>query len=699
MYQQAVRIFVLFAIIVISAPPVYATREKRVTVNFVDVELSSFTKFTSEVTGKNFVFDDRIKGKVTVFAPSEVTRTELYSLFLSVLELKGFTLLPVKINTYKIIPAREAREKGLQISSGQGPVNENYIIRLIDLKDIGADTALSFLQPIISKDGYISAFAPGNSLLIVDSGLNVEKVLSILELIDIPDVKSDLEMIPLQHANAEEVASLLAESSKQNTRENRQLDTSKVMPASRLNALIVIGDKATRDRIRRFVSLIDVPPVSTHNRVNVYFLENADAGELAKVLQEIVKSTGSGGAKIVQTPGASDFVNISYDKTTNALVVIATPADYQNLVQVIKQLDQRPRQVFVEAMIVEASIDQLKEAGAKWRGVARQKNGKPIAIGGFGSVDALAIDSIIAGLSGFSVGGMGNYLDVPIVRSDGSVSTLTVPGFAALFSLNQFRGAVDVLSTPQILTSDNKEAEIIVGENVPFITRRESDPSRTMSVFSSIERKDVGINLKLTPHIAEGDYVKLDIYQEISAVKEESEEIRQTIGPTTTKRATKTSVVVRDKQTVVIGGLMQERKGDNIYKLPILGDIPILGWLFKFKSDSKAKTNLLVFLTPHIIKDSQDLGKLSDGKRKEFAMLSRDYKPGEIIIRFRADISDQKAQAIVASVGAEVVHWAPEDPNTYHVKLPPDLSLSEAMKKFGLLDEVEIVSPVYLSRN
>lgn len=299
-------------------------------------------------------------------------------------------------------------------------------------------------------------------------------------------------------------------------------------------------------------------------------------------------------------------------------MIVASPTDYQNLIQVIKQLDRRRKQVYVEGMIVEASIDKVQDLGLKWR-ITAQKGGAPVAIGGFGTIDSSSVQSILSGLSGMTVGGMGNFINVPFttVGADGTVtnSTLTVPGFSALFSLQEFKDAINVLSTPQILTSDNKEAEIIVGENVPLISKREANAAQPTSLFTDIERKDVGVTLKLTPQITEGDYVKLDLYQEISAVEQGTTAIITSVGPSLTKRSTKTSVVVKDNQTVVIGGLIQERVEESVTKIPFLGDIPGLGLLFKNKSKEKTKTNLLVFLTPHIVKEAEQLAKLTDRKK------------------------------------------------------------------------------------
>ncbi len=331
----------------------------------------------------------------------------------------------------------------------------------------------------------------------------------------------------------------------------------------------------------------------------------------------------------------------------------------------------------------------------------RKKDGKPVAIGGFGTMDATSLQNVLSGLTGLTAGGMGNFLDVPLttIGSDGTVttSTLTVPGFAALFSLNEFKGAINVLSTPQILTSDNKEAEIVVGENVPFISKRERDITNTSTVLNSIERKDVGITLRLTPQITEGDYVKLDLYQEISSIKQESETILINIGPTTTKRSTKTSVVVKDNQTVVIGGLMEEKEEENINKVPLLGDIPLLGWLFKNKTLEKKKTNLLVFLTPHIVKDAEQLLKLTDNKKIEFAKAEDKYKQGELLVKFSEETIEERISEILSVEGASIISVL-KPKGLYLIKLKNGQDVKEAIKIFNKYKEVEYAEPNYMMK-
>ncbi|MDI6801264.1 MAG: type II secretion system secretin GspD [Thermodesulfovibrionales bacterium] len=686
-------------------------KEEKVTFNFVEVDLPMVTKFISEITGKNFIFDDRIKGKITIIAPSKLSVSDAFNLFTSVLELKGFTVVPSGIDAYKIIPTSEAKQKGVKVSmsSEQRPVNEGYIARLISLKNISSEDAIKLLQPIVSRDGYISSFGPGNLLLLVDSGLNIEKVLNIVESIDQPSLKEDADIVFLKFANADSVAKILNEGVghskiKGMVGQQAQTEAAKSVADQRLNAVILFGDRKIKESMKSLIAAIDVSSPGERGRINVYFLENADATELAKVMEGIIRSAQPQKQPVVGAAPATPFetvsgITIAADKATNSLIIVASPADYQSLLHIIKQLDKRRRQVFVEAMIAEVSIDELRELGVKWRATVKH-NGEPVFIGGFGNIGTSSIESIIYGLNGLTMGGMGNFLDIPITTIDPSTgavstSTLTVPGFAALFNLNEFKGAVNVLSTPQLLTSDNKEAEIVVGENVPFISKRERDITTTNTVLSSIERQDVGIKLKITPQITEGDYVKLDIYQEISSVKQEADSsILINVGPTTTKRSTKTSVVVKDRQTVIIGGLIQEKDEENLTKIPLLGDIPLLGWLFKNKSVAKKKTNLLVFLTPHVVKDAEGLGRITGDKRMEFVKKEKHYVEGELLVKFKEGINNEKAADIISKKGATLIKYT-EQLKVYHIRLRKGQDVEDAISEFSSMPEIEYAEPNY----
>ena len=699
------------------------SKDQKVTLNFVDVDLPVITKFISEITRKNFLFDERVKGKITIIAPSKLSIGEAYNLFTSVLELKGFTIVPAGINTYKIIPSSEAKQRGLKIESTKGPVNESYIARLIALKHISADDALKFVQPVISKDGYASTFGPGNLLLVIDSGLNVEKVVSLIETIDQPSIMERPDIVFLKYSSADAVAKMLTDGMARKPRapaipqpgalQPGAVEEAKALADTRLNAVILFGDKGARESMKSLIALLDIPSAEAQGMINVCFLENADAAELEKVLQNIIKGAqpkpqAAPGAAPATPFEAAGAITVTADKASNSLIVVASPSDFQNILQVIKQLDKRRRQVYVEAMIIEASVSKLKDLGVQWRVTATQ-GGQPVAIGGFGTIDNTAIQSIVQGLQGATLGGLGNFLNIPVTTTNTSTglpttTTLSIPGFAVLFNLNEFSDVVNVLSTPQILTSDNKEAEILVGQNVPFISQSQttaglgvattsSAVSSVQGVVNSIVRQDVGIILRITPQITEGDHVKLDIYLENSSVVNQSDQLTVSVGPTINKRSTKTAVVVKDNEIVVIGGLLQNTDEDQITKVPVLGDIPLLGQIFQSKTISRQKTNLIVFLNPHIIKDGR-LAEITAEKQKEFAMASQRYAEGELLVKFKEGVSPTEAEAIIARKGASVIKVI-EGIQVYHIRLPKGKEVEKAVKEFSAIPEVQYAEPNY----
>ena len=619
--RLAVCFFIVCLLLMPSVILAEAKKDRGVTFNFVDVDLPVITKFVSEITRKNFILDERIKGKITIIAPAKLSVSDTFNLFTAVLEMKGFTVVPSGVDAYSIIPIAEAKQKGLKILEDRQPVNAVYGARLIPLKHVSAPDVLKLVQPIISKDGYASVFGPGNLILVIDSGINIANVLSIIDIIDRPS--------------------------------------------------------------------------ETRGMINIYFLEHADATELSKVLENMIRMAQTQPQRQPATASAFDAVGgltVTADKASNALVIVASPADYQNILQVIKKLDKRRKQVFVEAMIAEISIDKLLELGTRWRAVA-MSGGDPVFIAGVGNVDTTTISSIVTGLTGLTMGGLSDYFTIPKSFISGATSDVRAPGLAVLFGLSDFKDAVNVLSTPQILTSDNKEAEIVVGENVPFPSKRERDITTTNTVLSSIERRDVGITLKITPQISEGAYVKLDIYQEISSLLgQQTENILVNLGPTFTKRSTKTSVVVKDKETVVIGGLMQEKEEEILTKVPFFGDIPLLGWLFKYKSMRKTKTNLLVFLTPHVVTEAEQLGRISREKLADFNQKGKYYVEEELLVSFKDGVTEGVAKAVIARLEASIIKTLKE--KTYHVRLKKGQAVEEALSQFSALPEVLKAEPI-----
>ncbi len=626
----------------LCAAPALAAGSKGVVLNFNEVDISTMVKFISDLTGKNFILDERVKGKISVYSPSKLSIEEAYNVFTSVLELKGFTVVQSG-KVAKIIPTSAAKQSGFKLLSKgeQAPVNESYVAQVTKLDYITAQEAVTFLQPMVSKDGQISAFGPGNLLLMVDSSINIRKLYGILQSIDTERTREGIEIIYLKNASAESaVATVRQWLSGSDSKSGGQTTTpagsiagsspTSVLADLRLNALLVFGNETIKKAIRELVAKLDVTPPEASSKVNVYYLENTDATEMAKVLDGVVKgisaqATPAPGAGAPQaSPFESGKVTITPDKASNSLVIMASPNDYTNLTQVIKKLDRRSKQVFVQVIIAEISLNKTLDLGVQAGAFAAGQLGKYLQGGAI--YDPFGAFGQVLGSTTSGTPGTGGGLSTLIGGALGALNTVPnkpVTAVALLQALDT-NGLVNVLSTPNILTSDNKEAEIKVGENVPLVG---STTQSTFGTTQAVERKDVGINLKIKPQISEGDYIRLDINQEISAVAPSK---GQAVDLVTTTRSAKTSIVVKDNETVVIGGLIQDQENDTVSKVPILGDIPGLGWLFKTTNKTRSKTNLMILLIPHIIKDNTDLTGITDTQRDSFNKAAKDVKPMDV---------------------------------------------------------------------
>jgi general secretion pathway protein D len=622
------------------ASPVFAAA-RGVVLNFNDVDISTMVKFISDLTGRNFVLDDRVKGKISVYSPSKLSIEEAYNVFVSVLELKGFTLVQSG-KVAKIIPTTSAKQSGLTLlkSGEMPPINESYVAQVNKLENISAQEAVTFLQPIVSKDGYISAFGPGNLILIVDSSLNIRKLQGLLHLIDTEKTLAGIEIIYLQYASAESVASTIRQWLTGNESKTAappgaaaaapSINSATVLADQRLNALLIFGNDSVKQEVRELAAKLDVQPPVASSKVNVYYLENSDATEMAKVLDGVIKgmtaaaaTSGQPGAASQASPFESGKITITPDKATNSLVIMASPADYNNLVQVIKKLDRRSKQVFVQVLIAEVTLNKSKNTGMQLGALGVAQISRYFGVGAFydpfGVVSSLATSGLASSTSTSTSTSTTSTLNFPVAGVPGNIG-------AVLQALDS-NDLLNVLSTPNILTSDNKEAEIIVGENVPF--QGSSTITSGLST-TSIERKDVGITLKIKPQISEGDYIRLDLSQEISAIGATITVGNGATDRITTKRSAKTNIVVKNGETVVIGGLIQDQDEDVINKVPFLGDIPGLGWLFKTKSKTKTKTNLMILLTPRIVKDNSDLATITDSERGKFGDAAKKVDPVDV---------------------------------------------------------------------
>lgn len=629
--KQLKALLIALLFMMLCSSPLHAAAQG-VIMNFTDVEIGTMVKFISELTGKNFVLDERVKGKVSVFSPSKLSQDEAFALFTSVLELKGFTLIQAG-KIYKVVPTGSAKQAGMKLADKERiPLGDAFLARVFPLTQISSQEALTFLQPIISKEGHIGSFGPGNMLLVVDAASNLQKVADILSLIDTPQRREGAELVYLKHGSAEGVTKVLQEwlagrGSRQvaaGTAQSANSGAVQVLADIRLNAVLLFGPEKDKKDIRSLITQLDVTPPEASSKINVCFLENTDATEMAKVLEGVVKgitaqatTLQAGTVNAQSSPFDSGKVTITADKASNSLVVMASPTDYNNLLQVIKKLDRRSKQVFVQVLIAEVSPEKSRSLGVQAGAVAAGALGKYLQGGGlydpFGTFDQI-----------FGSSSSSTTTTNPIsTLINSKLANKPVTGIALIQAL-ETEGILNILSTPNILTTDNKEAEINVGENVPF---KSSTTQSTFGSTESIERKDIGINLKIKPQVSEGDYIRMDIYQEISAVKSSKGDA---VDLVTTKRSAKTSVVVKDKETIVIGGLIQDSEENSVQKVPLLGDIPGLGWLFKTNTKTRKKTNLLIMLTPQVVKDARDLTTITDEQKGKFSETTKKFGPMDV---------------------------------------------------------------------
>lgn len=602
----------------------------QIALDYKDVELTDLIKTISELTGRNFVFDERVRGKVTIISPEPMSEEEAYQLFLTVLSVKGFTLVQSdKVN--KIVPVQDAKQSNLPTSGkSQG---ENYITQLVRLEYADAQTLSStVLLPLISKTSNLSIYEPTNTLILTDSAVNVSRLLTIIKKLDVPTGLDQLEVFSLKQANAEEIAKIANAlfNNQPSPRKTRSANTTpqagQVIAYPRTNTLLAIASADEISLLRNLLKALDTPGSKTRSNINVYPLKNADAEVLAKTLNEIMAGAKKrASAKQSEKDGqALESLAITADKPTNSLLISAEPEDFALIKGVIEKLDIRRNQVYVEALILELSMDATRELGVALQG-AVDVGGQSVVLG------TSNLNNSAVGLSGSDTVGLGSFLPTgestvpslltqsvkgmmlgglfnPITITGPDGNKMTVPAISALIQLSQTSKDVNVLSAPRLLTSDNEEAEIIVGSNVPIITSRLTDTgSSGLAQSVTVERKDVALTLRFTPQVIEGNLVRLNVFQEITGVASEND----STGPTLTKRQLRNTVLANDGKTVVLGGLIDTNVQKTEYKVPLLGDIPLLGHLFRSKGTKTEKKNLLVFITPQIIHNASEMAEIT----------------------------------------------------------------------------------------
>lgn len=669
-----------------TSPPQTPPSNAPVTINFVDMELSEVITNISRITGKNFIWDEKVKGKVTIISPTGIPVEEAFRVFEAVLRFNGYQLVPVPgvKNLYKIMRIQDVPGQPIPtyLQGQWSPPTEAYVTRLIRLKYLDVNEAANVLNNLKSPEGKILPYPPTNSMIIIESANNLNRLVRILEQMDIPTPRPVVKIVRLKYAPADQLANELnqifsagainvsaqageqppqpagrpQEGGRVSPRQTPGTAPLKLIPDTRTNSLIIIAEAELIEDVLRLIEELDIS-VEGEEGIYVYYCRNANASDLAATLSSLTSGTTTrrtstqpvpgqprpptptptpeGAAPQPATPPSSSSgvinlgsfggeVRITADEATNSLVIIASRQDYATLLQVIKKLDIRRRQVFVEAVILEIELSDSSSVGTSFAvAQAIDHDAAAFASTALGGLNAISLYPAIAALGtltsgstnflpgGFSVGALAKTVTINVAGTP-----VEIPTFSALFNALIASNNVNVLSTPNLLTTDNEEAEIVVGQNVPIPTG--STTSSGGVTTTTIQRQNVGIKLKVTPQISESNTIRLILFTEISGVVQTAVagiDVNQ-LGITTSIKSAQTTVIVDNNQTVVIGGLIEERETEAVYKVPLLGDIPVLGWLFKTRTREKKKTNLVILLTPHIVRDAADLTNLTNEVNK-----------------------------------------------------------------------------------
>ncbi len=594
----------LLVLCLVWATPLLA---QTVTLNLKDADINALIGTVAEITGKNFIVDPRVKGKVTVISSRAMSSDEIYQVFLSILKVHGFAAVPSGA-VIKIVPDVSAKQDAIpNIGDDSTLRGDEMVTRVVQVDNIAAAQLVPILRPLIPQQGHLAAYPSTNVLIISDRAENVERLVSIIRRIDkVSD--SEIEVIRLEHASAAEVVRIL-------TVVNRTTPGAKagagggggqaLVADERTNSILLGGDRTNRLRLRAIISHLDTP-LERGGNTKVIYLKYARAADLVTVLQGVGKSQSDDPKGKAAARGIDKQLDIQADESTNALVITAPPALMRSLESVIRQLDIRRAQVMVDAIIAEVAERRTRELGVQW--IFNGADGQTGPIGGtnFTNTGTQAVD-ILQGVLDSQLVGFKPGMAFGLGKFNSSFNwAVVVQALAA-------DGDVNILSTPSLVTLDNEEAEIIVGQNVPFVTGSFTNTGAaagSVDPFQTIQREDVGITLKVKPQINEGDAIVMQIEQEVSNISNDA----SAADLITDKRSIKTNVLVEDGQAIVLGGLIEDRVRETEQKVPFLGDIPVLGYLFRSHETNRDKVNLMVFLHPVILRDVKRANKYTRQK-------------------------------------------------------------------------------------
>jgi len=578
-----------------------------ITIDFDNVDIRLFIKYISELTEKNFIVDKSVQGNVTIVSPTKISEEEAYRVFESVLEVHGFTTVKAGA-IIKILPSARARSQNiemLQMGFSDNP-EDKVVTQLVPLKYSSPNDLKKVLTPLVSKTSVVIAHTPSGMLIITETLSNIQKLLAIIEVLDVESREDEVVVVSLENASSSSLAKILTTifqrtSAPQKGAKPGTKSRVKVVPYERVNALVVLAGSGEIDRVKALISLLDTEVERGEGNIHVFYLQNATAAELAKVLNAL-PGKQQDDAKKGKAPAISKDVKVMADEETNSLIITASREEYAVLEEVIKKLDIPRRMVYLEALIMEVDTDETFDVGVQWAAGGVFSDGTGRLVTGFKSGAGLSsvgedINKTPTLAEGFSLG---------VLQQGIQIGGITFPNIAAILKAYKTDSAINIISTPQILTTDNKKAEISVGENIPYITSQNTTTSE--QDYTQYEYRDVSTKLTITPHINQADTLRLEIATEVVKLKGNDPD---NFTPTTFKRTAETTVIVNDGDTVVIGGIIGHDATEGEWKIPLLGDIPFLGWLFKTHSSRSTKTNMFIFITPRIIKNPADLAAVT----------------------------------------------------------------------------------------
>jgi len=600
------------ALALVVVPITLLAQQVTITPNYKEADIRQIVEAVSAVTNRNFIIDPRVSAKVTMLSKTPMTPDAFYEAFLAILEVHQLAAMQSG-DIIKIIPNATARQYGSPMGSGRAAGDDDIITQVIQVENVGAAQLVPILRPLIPQFGHLAAHPGSNMLIISDRAGNVARMVSIIRRIDLSS-EDDVEVVPLQHASSSEVVRVLTALTQQPRADGAPVSTSLVADA-RTNSVLIGGDRADRLRLRTLIAHLDTP-LEDGGDTQVRYLRYADAEELATKLQQhfqgqVMAAQGAAGG--APTPARNGEVSVWADSQTNAIVVNAPPKMMRSLMQIVDKLDIRRAQVLVEAIIVEVIADKTAELGITWA-IEGSASTSPISATNFPDLGPGVVQ-----LAGAAAGGGDSPVDPSSLIGSGitmGVGRLSDSGvsFAAILRALEGDADTNIISTPSIVTTDNEEASLNVGQEVPFVTGSFTNTGGnigSVNPFQTIQREQVGVKLTITPQINEGNSLLLDISQEISNIAQSAEGAVDLI---TNQRIVETTVIVDDGQILVLGGLLEDVLRESEQRVPILGSIPFLGALFRAQKTDKVKTNLLVFIRPKILRDPASISTETNAK-------------------------------------------------------------------------------------